>query len=373
MKLFALTALVVPLLCAVPSSSAAQTVATLALGAAAPAFDLPGVDGRNWKLDDFASAKALVVVFTCNHCPTAQYYEERLKQFAADYRGKGVAFVAIMPNDPESVRLDELGWSDMGDSFEDMKIRARDRGFNFPYLYDGDAEEVSRAYGPSATPHVFVFDAARKLRYVGAVDDAERVERVTKHYLRDAVDAVLAAAEPPVTRTKVVGCSVKWDGKADSVRRYMEKLAAEPVSLTPADAPALAALRRNDSGKFRLVTFWATWCAPCLAEFHEFVTINRMYRHRDFELVTVSVNEPDEQESVLAFLKKQQASNRNLILASRDRETQLNAFEPEWSGAVPYTVLVNPEGKLVHSEVGSIDPLELKRAIVKALNERKPW
>ena len=208
-----------------------------------------------------------------------------------------MALVAIMPNDPKSVRLDELGWTDLSDSFEEMKIRARDRQFNFPYLYDGDTEAVARAYGPVATPHVFVFDAARKLRYVGAIDDSERVQHVTKHYVRDALDALLAGQEPPVTKTKVVGCSVKWAGKAESVNAYMEKLAAEPVALTPADADALTALRKNNSGKLRLVNFWATWCAPCVAEFHELVTINRMYRHRDFELVTVSVNRPDEEKN----------------------------------------------------------------------------
>ncbi len=351
----------------------ADTIPTLALGAQAPGFDLPGVDGRNWRLDDFASSKLLVVVFTCNHCPTAQYYEERVKRLADDYAKKGVALVAIMPNDPQSVRLDELGWTDLSDSFAEMKIRARDRHFNFPYLYDGDTEAVSRAYGPAATPHAFVFDARRRLRYVGAIDDAERVERVTKHYVGDALDALLAGGEPPVTQTKVVGCSIKWAGKADSVRQYLEKLAAEPVSVAPADEAALAALRKNDSGKFRLVNFWATWCAPCLAEFPEFVTIDRMYRHRDFELVTVSLDEPADRDSVLALLRKRQASNRNLILASRDREKLLNAFDPKWSGAVPYTLLISPEGKVVYSEVGSIDALAVKRAIVKALNERKPW
>jgi peroxiredoxin len=356
-----------------PRTAAADTIPTLALGAAAPAFSLPGVDGRTWTLEDFRSAQVLVVVFTCNHCPTAQYYEERLKQFAGDYRGKGAALVAIMPNDPKSVRLDELGWTDMSDSFEEMKVRARDHHFNFPYLYDGDTEDASRAYGPAATPHAFVFDSARKLRYVGAIDDAERVERVTKHYLRDAVDALLAGGRPPVTQTKVVGCSTKWAGKADAVREYLEKLAAEPVSLAPADRAALGALRKNDSGKFRLINFWATWCAPCVAEFHEFVTINRMYRHRDFELVTVSLNEPDERDTVMAFLRKREASSRNLILASRDRETLLNAFDRDWSGAVPYTVLISPEGRIIYTEVGSIDPLAVKRAIVKALNERKPW
>jgi len=360
-------------LSALPLHAADFQPKTLALGSAAPDFSLPGVDGRTYALKDFAEAKILVVVFTCNHCPTAQYYEERIKQLANDYKSKGVAVVAIMPNDPNSVRLDELGWTDLSDSFPEMKIRAHDRQFDFPYLYDGDTEAVARAYGPVATPHAFVFDAARKLRCVGAIDDSERVQHMTKSYVRDAIDALLAGREPPVTKTKVVGCSVKWAGKAESVKAYMDKLAAEPVSVTPADADALKELRKNSSGKFRLVNFWATWCAPCVAEFHEFVTINRMYRHRDFELVTVSLNRPDEEKNVLAFLKQQQASCRNLIFASADREKLINAFNPDWEGPVPYTVLISPEGKIVYRETGSIDPLAVKRALVQALNERKPW
>jgi thiol-disulfide isomerase/thioredoxin len=153
----------------------------------------------------------------------------------------------------------------------------------------------------------------------------------------------------------------------------MEKLAAEPVALSPADADALKSLRQNSSGKFRLVNFWATWCAPCVAEFGEFVTINRMYRHRDFELVTVSLNRPDEEKSVLAFLKEKQASCKNLIFAATDRDKLINAFDPTWEGPVPYTVLISPEGKVVYRETGSVDVLALKRAIVQAMNEGKPW
>jgi thiol-disulfide isomerase/thioredoxin len=171
----------------------------------------------------------------------------------------------------------------------------------------------------------------------------------------------------------VVGCSVKWAGKADAANAYLQKLAAEPVTIAPADADALKALRQGNPEKFRLVTFWATWCAPCVAEFSEFVTLNRMYRHRDFELVTVSLNRPDEEKLALDFLKKKESAGRNLIFASAQRDPLINAFDPDWPGAVPYTVLLSPEGKIVYRELGSIDPLALKRAIQKALNERKPW
>jgi peroxiredoxin len=346
---------------------------TLPLGLSAPDFHLPGVDGRNYSLQDFAAAKVFVVIFTCNHCPTAQYYEERIKTLVRDYKEKGVAFVAISPNDPKSVRLDELGYTDLSDTFEEMKVRAQHRQFNFPYLYDGDTEKVSRAYGPVATPHIFIFDAQRKLRYVGRIDDSEREPFVKTHDARNALDALLAGQEPPVKQTKVVGCSVKWAGKAESVQAYMDKLAAEAVTLEPADAAALKALRKNDSGKFRLVNFWATWCAPCVAEFHEFVTMNRMYRRRDFELVTVALNRPDETQSVRAFLKKEQASSKNLIFASPERDALIDAFDPDWAGALPFTVLIAPDGKIIYRELGSIDALALKRAILKVLNETKPW
>src|SRR5438874_8317765 len=168
---------------------------TLPLGASAPDFCLPGIDGQTHCLKDYAGSKVLVVAFTCNHCPTAQLYESRIKQLAADYRDRGVALVAIQPNNPNAVRLDEMGYTDVGDSFEEMKLRAAYRHFNFPYLYDGDTQKVSRDYGPSATPHLFIFDAERKLRYQGRVDNNPRESLVTSRDARNAIDAILARSE----------------------------------------------------------------------------------------------------------------------------------------------------------------------------------
>ena len=341
----------------------------LRLESLAPDFHLPGVDGRDHSLADFAGSNVLVVVFTCNHCPTAQAYEERLKKLAADYGPRSVAFVAISPNDPKSVRLDELGYTDLSDSFAEMKIRARDRQFNFPYLFDGQDEKVSRADGPAATPHAFVFDRERRLRYSGRIDDSEREPLVKTRDLRNALDDLLGGRDPRVKETKAFGCSIKWAGKEEAVKAYLAKLAAEPVTIEEAGKEALKELRRNSSGKLRLVNFWATWCGPCITEFPELVTINRMYRHRAFEMVTVSANFPDERKEVQAFLEKQQASGRNLLFRTTDKYELMAAFDPAWNNALPYTVLINPAGEMIYKAQGEIDPLEIKRAIVKSLQE----
>jgi peroxiredoxin len=342
----------------------APAVPTLAVGTPAPDFDLPGVDGRRYSLKDFASARLLVVVFTCNHCPTAQAYEERIQKLHGDYVKKGVALVAISPNDPKAVRPDELGYSDLGDSLEDMKIRAKERGFAFPYLYDGDTQAVTRKYGPVATPHVFIFDAARKLRFAGRVDDGENPAKITVQDTKNAIEALLAGQAPAVEKTKVFGCSIKWAEKAGWVEEGRKRWAEEEVTLTPTDAAGLKALAKNDSAKLRLINVWATWCGPCVIEFPDLVTVNRMYRGRGFEVVTVSSDPPEKRDAALAFLKEKQASTKNYVFETGDPYAMIEAVDAEWQGALPHTMLVAPGGKVIYRSQGAFEPLALRKAIV---------
>ena len=349
------------------STLAAGPAGTLKIGAPAPDFRLPGTDGKTHCLKDFANAKVLVIVFTCNHCPAAQAYETRIQQLAKEYREKGVVLVAISPNDPLAVRLDELGYTDVGDSFGDMKIRAKDQAFDFPYLYDGEKQEVSRAYGPVATPHVFVFDSGRTLRYTGRIDDSAKPERVTSHDTRTAVDAILAGKPVPVEKTRTFGCSIKWSDKRESARKTLEKWNQEKATLDVIDKKGIKALVANKSDRLRLINVWATWCGPCRVEFSELVTMHRMYRKRPFELVTINGDPLERKGKVLEFLNGEYASCKNYIFQGKNEYELTDSLDPKWQGPLPYTLLVAPGGKVLLRQQDKLDPMKVRKAIVEYL------
>lgn len=342
-----------------------KTVKTLEIGTEAPEFKLMGVDDKEYSLEDFEDADLLAVLFTCNHCPTAQAYEDRVQAYVNDYKDKGVALVAISPNADKAVRFDELGYTDLNDSFEEMKIRAKDKDYSYPYLYDGSTQEIAAKYGPIATPHVFLFDKERKLQYVGRIDDDEYIGREKEHNLRDATEALLAGNTPSPAVTKTFGCSLKWMEKAEGKIKEVEGWAKEEVSLEKASLAKLEEIMANkSSGKYRLVNMWATWCGPCVAEFQGLVESDKMYRNRDFEFVTVSNDEADNYDNTLSFLKKKYASNTNYILeAGINKYDMIETIDPAWQGALPYTVLISPSGEKVFAQMGEIDIQELRKAV----------
>ncbi len=339
---------------------------TLAIGDPAPDFRLPGVDGRDYSLADFASAKLLLVLFTCTHCPTAQAYEDRMLQLHADYKDKGVALVAISPNDPQAVRLDELGYTEYSDTLDEMKQRAKDRGFQFPYLYDGETQKTSLAYGVLATPHVYIFDEHRQLRYVGRIDDSD-VKTVTSHDTRNALDALLAGKSVPVDHTRVFGCSTKWSDKRKDAVASLQKWDQEPVALKELDEVTLERLVKNDTDKLLVVNVWATWCGPCVAEMPDLVTMHRMYRKRPFELVTISIDDLEQKGAALKLLQDDHCSATNYIAALANRDRLADLLDKEWQGPIPHTVLIAPGGKIIYRKSGPIEPIEVRQQIVNHL------
>ena len=343
----------------------AQEVRTLEIGENAPDFRLPDLSGTFRTLDDYKDAEVLTVIFICNHCPTAQAYEDRMIQYVEDYEGKGVQVVAIMPNSALGLLLEECGYSDMNDSYPEMKIRARDKGYNFPYLYDGDNHSASLLYGPTTTPHAFVFDQQRKLRYVGRLDDKEHPDQGgAADDLRAATDAILIGQTPAIQKTKAFGCSVKWSWKLDWANTVNQRWREQPVTLDNIDMSALDELLKNETGKLLLINLWATWCAPCVIEYPDFVDTYRMYAQRDFQFVSISMDRLEHRAKALEFLKKSTSALPNYIYSGEDRYTFMEAVDPDWSGALPYTLLVEPGGNVFWKNEGPVDFLELRRAIV---------
>ncbi|MBN1560326.1 redoxin domain-containing protein [candidate division KSB1 bacterium] len=346
----------------------AAEVRPLAIDSKAPDFKLPATDGEIYSLARFKSADVLVIIFTANHCPTAQAYEDKIMKMVDDYAPRGVAFVALSSNHPDAVRLDELGYSDLGDSFAEMKIRAAEKKFNFPYLYDGDEQEIALRYGPTATPHVFIFDVERRLRYQGRLDDTENPYIApTSTDAINAIEALLEGEPAPVETTKVFGCSMKWRDKVEWAKKADADWAALPVSVEMIDSSGVAQVVKNESENIHLINLWATWCGPCVVEFPELVKINRMYRGRNFEFITISADKPAQGEQVLKFLTEKQAANVNYHFNSTNVYALIDAVDPEWSGALPYTMIVAPGGKVIYRHMGLIDPLQVKRAIVGQL------
>jgi thiol-disulfide isomerase/thioredoxin len=343
----------------------------LPIGSPAPDFSLPGVDGKAHSLAEYASSRVLAIVFTSNHCPNSELYESRLRKLDEDFRGRGVTLVAVNSEREDAVSITDLAYSDVGDSLADMRARASHRRLEYPYLYDGDTQALAMKFGVEALPHIFVFDEQRKLRYEGRIDDEVNESLVKKRDARTAIDALLAGAQVPAERTDFVGCTL--GSAAESSRRQEElaRIEAEPVTLQMAGEDELKKLRPNPTGKLLLVNFWATWCGPCVTEFPELQATYRMYRKRGFDFVSVSSDDPDDKPKVMEFLKKNHASSRNLQFATPDTFGLQAAFDPAMPAAVPFSVLIAPNGDVLFQQLGELDFLKLRRAILANLPDDK--
>jgi peroxiredoxin len=356
----------------------------LKLGDAAPEFSLLGVDGKTYTLADFKDSPLLMVVFLSNHCPVSHAAETRLLPFVAAMKGRGLAVVAINPNNAAALREEELGYTKYTDSYADMKLYAQDEGFPFPYLYDGDYQVAAKAYGCLCTPHVFLFDRDRKLRYAGRFDNSLLPDpaTVTVSDAPNAVQALLAGQPVPVALTRPVGCSTKWISEKSQVAAANEKWDNTPVFLDPIDGAGVAALARNDTKRWRLINVWATWCEPCVKEFPGLVLLSRRFDTRAFEMITVSLDDPKERATVQRFLDNQHAilpGPQKAAVAAEGRRTNNyfftgantdafgRALDPAWPGPLPYTILVAPGGEIVYRHSGGLSVDELRALVVERL------
>ncbi len=353
----------------------------LEIGSPAPEFSLPGADGKTYSSSDFADSKILCVIFTSSHCPDSVGAAARMEAIHQDYKDKGVAVVAVNANNPGALTPDELGYSPFGDSFEEMAPFAADFGWTLPYLYDGETQEFATACGAQSTPHVFVFDDERKLRYTGRMDDAGRNPNpVDKSFLRDALDAMLAGEEVKEPVTRSFGCSTKWLFKAANVAADQKSWEARPVTVADLDGELAKKLRENKSGNVRLINFWSTTCGPCVKEFPDLVDAYRRFQNRNMDFISISLDPADKRQDVEKFLDSRDAALSDRTKPSMEKEgrtsnnyhwtggnpdTLAEAIDPEWSGALPHTLVIAPDGTVIWRHTGEVDIVEVRRMILK--------
>lgn len=363
----------------------------LAIGKQAPDFKLKGVDDKDYTLDSFADYDYVVMAFTSNHCPDAIGAWERLNDFAAEYKSKGVAVVAISSNDPLALRLEEYRYSIYGDSFEEMKMESDERQLVFPYLYDGDTQVAAKAYGAMATPHMFILNKERKLVYQGHFDSGRRnqtadLSEIEHNTVRDNINTLLAGGKLAEPTTRVHGCSTKWSYKRDTVAQKEAQWQALPVEVEMAELSTIKTLVANPTNKLRIINVWSIYCPPCVAEFPDLVDTYRRYDMRGVELITIALDEAQDAGEVKKFLTEQALpvspynkksvvaegrTTNNYQYAGDDLDEFCDIIDPKWLGPIPYTLVVAPGGEVIFRHQNEIDPIELRKVIIKYMDDNK--
>ena len=327
----------------------------LTVGQPVPDFALKDTSGKTHSLKAYRG-QTVVIGFVGTKCPIANAYITRMNGIAADYKAKNVVFLGINANLNEPLKL--------------VKEHATKAKYVFSILKD-DSNTVADAYGAMVTPEMYVIDGKGILRYHGRVDNASDERRVERHDLRVALDEMLAGNPISKPDLKAFGCVIK---------RANEKAVAMQAKPAPAPAPVAASpiallkpadfkkLKDDSQGKVLLINFWATWCAPCVAEFPEFVAIDKNYRAKGVRMVSISTDEKSDIESaVLPFLKKQQAEFESFLSDADDPQMLIDVVDKNWSGALPATFAFDKQGKLIFTKYGIIDREELLKILDGAL------
>jgi peroxiredoxin len=361
------------------SNSSAQATAAVAIGAAAPEFELPDLSGQSHALKNYRG-KPTIITFISARCPISNLYKDRIKAVANDYSKRGVNFLAINSSADES-----LG---------DIRAYAEANQLNFTILKD-DGNVVADAYAAERTPKVYVLDAEGALRYRGRIDNSQNIRLAKQHDLRAALEELLSGKPVTVADTQAMGCVIKrvQDGRVQDLAQSKtakpvpgksakpataRPAPAKPASATSAAMPKIVPLKpaafadmlKQRAGNVVVVNFWATWCGPCVVEFPEFVKLDNEYRAKGgVRFVHITADDTSDLKKAAAFLKEQKSNADQFIQDTDDPQEMIDVVFKDWQGVLPATFVYDKTGKLVFHRFGIIDRDVLIAEIEKALNQ----
>jgi peroxiredoxin len=368
---------------------------SLSIGQSAPDFNLPDLRGQSHTLKE-QRGKITVIAFLSVQCPISNAYNERIRALAEDYAKQGVAFLAINSSAPESIA--------------DIKAHALQHNFAFPILKD-TGNKVADAYGAERTPEIFVVDAQGVLRYHGRIDNSQDLRRVKRNDLREALNELLAGKPVSVSEAKAMGCVIKrvqaattrYGTESDSDRVDLRSqrtwptvnpytfsfapqkakpavkrpattakpkpattaAASKPVLLKPAEFPKL---RDSFKGQVLVINFWATWCAPCVAEMPEFVKLDAEYRNKGVRVIAISADDTTDLNTLVArFVREKKLVFPIYVQDTDDPQEMIDMINKDWPGTLPATFVYDKQGQLVLSRFGIIDREQLMTTVENAL------
>ena len=357
------------------TGSRAQAGAAMAIGAAAPEFELNDLSGQSHSLKSYRG-KPTIVAFVSARCPISNLYKDRIKAIADDYTKRGVNFVGINSNADETI--------------DEVRAHAEENKLGFTILKD-EGNVVADAYAAERTPKVYVIDGEGVLRYRGRIDNSQNIRLVKQNDLRAALDELLAGKPVTVADTQAMGCIIKrvQDLAQSKTAKPAPGKATQPATAKPAankpsttassaavnvallKPAAFADMIKKSAGKVTIVNFWATWCGPCVAEFPEFVKLDDEYRAKGgVRFVHITADDStDLKTKVIPFLKKQQSHADQFLQDTEDPQEMIDAVFKEWSGVLPATFVYDKTGKMVFHRLGIIDRDVLISEIEKALKQ----
>ncbi|MBT5716722.1 MAG: thioredoxin family protein [Opitutae bacterium] len=333
-----------------------------------PPFRLPGVDGNIYDSREFKKSELLAVVFLSNHCPTSQIFQHGIISLAKEYRNQGLQVIAISPNDPEAILPDELSYSVLGDTFSEMVLRSKELQYPFPYLYDGKTQEVSKSYGVRVTPHAYLFDKNRKLRYSGRIGDPKNPDRKDRDDLRHAIISLIHGTEPVVVRGLAYGNSIKWIKDRIIVEKARSRFSRESVYLKKSNSRTLQFVRRNISKLPTLIYVWSIKDMNNRQDLLKLASIHKIYRKRGLKFVTICVDGKECFDAAKKVLVETQSSGTNYISTGTEISPVADLRSEEGFLTTPFLGLLTPEAKVYYRSNNKINSLIIKRNIIKIFN-----